>query len=53
LRDLIRGHPRTPPLLDLFLETNFSFVLQGSHLLDASHHVIYISARLGLPGRRV
>jgi hypothetical protein len=29
LRDLVRAHPRTPPLLDLLFETNLSLVIQG------------------------
>jgi hypothetical protein len=32
LRDLVRGHPRTPPLLDLLFEADLSLVVQGSLL---------------------
>jgi hypothetical protein len=32
LRDLVRGHPRTPSLLDLLFEADLSLVIQGSLL---------------------
>jgi hypothetical protein len=34
LGDLGRGHPRTPHMLDLFLEANLSFVLQDAPAFD-------------------
>ncbi len=41
LRDLLRGHTRTPHLLDLFFETDLSFTIQNLHLLDAFYRIQY------------